>query len=530
MQMAKSARLIGAGLVLVAAAFGIDRPLLAQATDPAYLAGMPSVERVKAQITGADPTDTVARQVAVFNYLGEYIQRIKFNRTVRGPFTADEQRYLNLYSLASYQLSQDYKKTHTPAEVSTFESMHNRYEVYSALDWVKGLVNSQAGAAYKDAEVSLAATAKKHDDEINQRNDGATGKKNSGGTAEANRGSSAPGHSSIGIFGDAVDAANDTSILNNDPVTNAARRCLELGGTKAECLGDAALTSVAGIFKALAPDRTKASKASLFSGPRIGGSYRADNGLVLAFGQDLVVENCGRLVPDGHRYTLTLRGAETIIDVGSDPSPFRLILGPNGQMVGPGPVVINGRMITGYQVYNVQRRYSDGNIVPGSVHQEQVPIYAPRTERCALASLQPMPAAKAQDSSGGLFSMFFGDEQSAESQLKSNHPVQAGLRMAGAYAGAGGLHLDFGPSVVTLDCGEAHTLATYSVRNASGQVVITVDNRSGTLEVTLQPNNTLAGSGTLAVSGRIITGETSEDFTYRPSHQSCSIGSLTPPS
>ncbi len=52
----------------------------AQTTNPAYLADMPSIDRVKAQIQGKDPTDTAARQVAVFAYLQEYIKRIAYNK------------------------------------------------------------------------------------------------------------------------------------------------------------------------------------------------------------------------------------------------------------------------------------------------------------------------------------------------------------------------------------------------------------------------------------------------------------------
>ena len=42
---------------------------LAQANNTSYTSDMPSVERVKAEIKGSDPTDTLARQVAVFTYL-----------------------------------------------------------------------------------------------------------------------------------------------------------------------------------------------------------------------------------------------------------------------------------------------------------------------------------------------------------------------------------------------------------------------------------------------------------------------------
>src|SRR5205814_5916384 len=58
-----------------------------QAASSDYTNDLPSVERVKAEIKGSDPTDALARQVAVFTYLVSYIDRIKYNRTVDGPFT-----------------------------------------------------------------------------------------------------------------------------------------------------------------------------------------------------------------------------------------------------------------------------------------------------------------------------------------------------------------------------------------------------------------------------------------------------------
>src|SRR6201996_2802026 len=79
-----------------------------------YTASLPSVEKVKSQLKGTDPTDTVARQVAVFTYLQTYISRIKDNRKYGGPFTSGEQKLMGDYSLAAYQLSQDFAKTHSP--------------------------------------------------------------------------------------------------------------------------------------------------------------------------------------------------------------------------------------------------------------------------------------------------------------------------------------------------------------------------------------------------------------------------------
>src|ERR1700730_12670020 len=80
--------------------------VFAQATSSDYTNDLPSVERVKAEIKGSDPTDTLARQVAVFTYLVSYIDRIKYNRTVSGDYTPGEQKMMGAYRLAAYPMSQ----------------------------------------------------------------------------------------------------------------------------------------------------------------------------------------------------------------------------------------------------------------------------------------------------------------------------------------------------------------------------------------------------------------------------------------
>src|SRR5207245_10954433 len=101
----------------------------AQAASSDYTNDLPSVERVKAEIKGSDPTDSLARQVAVFTYMVSYIDRIKYNRTVDGPFTPGEQKMMGAYRLAAYQMSQDYAKTHTPAEAAAFERLPGQHEL-----------------------------------------------------------------------------------------------------------------------------------------------------------------------------------------------------------------------------------------------------------------------------------------------------------------------------------------------------------------------------------------------------------------
>src|SRR5678815_4434499 len=137
--------------------------VFAQTPSSDYTNDLPSVERVKAEIKGSDPTDTLARQVAVFTYLQAYIDRIKSNRSQRDPFTPGESKMWNAYRNAAYYMSQDYAKTHTPAEAQAFERLHGRYEMDSSFyqDWSKRLIGPQSAAAYKNAEASLNAAGER---------------------------------------------------------------------------------------------------------------------------------------------------------------------------------------------------------------------------------------------------------------------------------------------------------------------------------------------------------------------------------
>src|ERR1041385_5140277 len=68
-----------------------------QTTNPAYLAEMPSVDRVKAEIKGSDPIDTSARQMAAFTRLQDIIKVLAGPRFIANEFTPDEQRFIGRY-------------------------------------------------------------------------------------------------------------------------------------------------------------------------------------------------------------------------------------------------------------------------------------------------------------------------------------------------------------------------------------------------------------------------------------------------
>jgi len=198
-----------------------------------YTKDLPSVERIESELKGSDPTDTLARQAAIFDYLQQYIQRIKEARDYRGPYSPGEQKLLTDYARAGYDLTQSYTKTHTPAELTAFNRLKFRYEINDALNWIKQIEGQQAADTYKGAEASLAQSYKRNQDRIQQQM-----KPQQGGGRSSIAGD--PVLDPMGIF------AGRQANMENDPQT---RRCLELGGTIDECEG-ASITNLGKVVEA----------------------------------------------------------------------------------------------------------------------------------------------------------------------------------------------------------------------------------------------------------------------------------------
>jgi hypothetical protein len=278
-----------------------------------YTAALPSVEKVKAQLKGADPTDTVARQVAVFTYLQTYISRIKDNRKYGGPFTPGEQKLMGDYSLAAYQLSQDFSKTHSPAEVKAFQQLEGRYEINNALDWIKQLEGQQAADTYRGTEADLAQSYKQHEEKLQQQM-----KQDQGG-----------GHSSIagdpvldpmGIF------AGAEANREKDP---ELRRCLELGGTLDACEGLGAMEGMASVLMPFA-GKPDANAAPAVAGVVLIGTYGSKSERPsLSFGNgSATIQGCGSLVADDRDYTLRKSGNTVQLVLANEPEPIVVAMQP----------------------------------------------------------------------------------------------------------------------------------------------------------------------------------------------------------
>jgi hypothetical protein len=102
-----------------------------------------------------------------------------------------------------------------------------------------------------------------------------------------------------------------------------------------------------------------------------------------------------------------------------------------------------------------------------------------------------------------------------------------GLRMVGKYTGSSGLLLDFADDAVTLDCGRAHVKAPYRVENTPGQFVVHVQNSGGPFTLAVTAGNTLHGSGSAVVNGRLVSGMKGNNITFAAHSETCAVGDFT---
>ena len=471
--------------------------------NPPYLNSLPSAETVEKLIQGSDATDTLARQVAVFNILKERIQRhIATDKSRPFRATPDEDKVSYAYSYAAWELEEGYKKAHSKEEAAAFAQAHGRYE--STWDMDKEIDRKLLSAS---AVAEDRADVRKMSDQLKAHNDAIIRQ-----TEEYKARAAA-----------AAADPHGRMVMSDDPTSVTMRRCLELGGSQLECFGKGFSK---GMFAMLGVDNEVLfGTKPRHNGLAIGSAYQGTNGILLAFSEDTVgIRGCGGLTTAGGSYTVTPRGKEYVIQVLSKPRPFVVTLGAEGNMTGPGPTDIEGLVQVGEKHYTVTtRRVSDWQIV-GS-HDQVEPVYADRIERCTIGpNLRSTGPAASGDMTNLVTTMFAAmGNKSAQKEVKT---YPAGVRMLGAYTDAGGLKITFALEGAVLDCGEAHAGRQYVVQNDGTSVRVVIDNVGTPIMLSLRPDGSLLGNGITNVDGRMMTGMAGTEVTYKPVHTSCPVGSL----
>ena len=81
------------------------------AANVSHLSEMPNVDRVMREITAADPQEAAARRMGAFEQLGEIVAELSEGRAAMGQQTADENRIMQSYRDARFQVQQSVVRT-----------------------------------------------------------------------------------------------------------------------------------------------------------------------------------------------------------------------------------------------------------------------------------------------------------------------------------------------------------------------------------------------------------------------------------
>ena len=479
-----------------------------------YTDDMPSVDKVKATIQGSDPIDTAARQVAVFDELVSYIDRVHTNRDVRSPMLPAEGKLWGDYRGASYQITQDFTKSRPAADAQRFSQLEGHYSFDDTFmnAWPKQLIGGQASAALNNANAGLSASAKRMYDQQMQDLQQAQQAQQQAATVNG-----------------------QPTTMSNDPTAVATRRCLELGGTTGGCMGGGLINGMIGLV-------TGGQGMEGITGPKragvvLSGAYtNTQPGASLNFSGDMAsISSCGKLVPYDSKYTLSKTAGSLKVTLPASPSTVTLTMRPDGSLQGPGAITLNGQIIIGTHYVTTTRT---GNCAPNCVTTTQEPIYGPATDRCTIGALAAPPPASPQSGNnsavpqmggmmGGIMDTLVGTMSATMTGSATLVNSLPGLRMQGKYTSSG-LQFDFAGDAVTLDCGAAHVKSPYTVENASSSLIVHVQNSGGPFDLVVSSDNTLRGSGSTTVNGRLVSGMNGTDITYTPRSETCQIASYTP--
>jgi hypothetical protein len=402
---------------------------------------------------------------------------------------------LAAYSGAAAQISQSYAKSHTADEAKAFERLHGQYEMDAAFSaaWQKSLIGPQAKAAYGGAVDSLAAGQRAHIAQEQAQKDAAM-----------------------------QHAANGGAL--NDPASAAIRRCLELGGDPTFCLGKGLGSGIIDIFTG-----GMGTAALTDSGPTgvvLTGIYQTPGAATsINFTNETAgIDRCGDLQEVGASYEIHKTAAVTQIILQSNPRPVTLAMRPDGSLIGPGLVDISGQVIIGHHTVVSTQMINGVRAAPGQCNGpcqavSTVPTYAPKTVRCSIASFAPPVQAAPAPADTGLIGTITG--------MMGGTEFVPGLRLAGQFSSPSGLLLDFADDAVTLDCGRAHAKAHYTVENTPAQFLVHVQNNGGSFTLAVTPGNTLRGSGSTTVNGRLVSGMNGNDIAFAPHSETCTVGNFT---
>ena len=309
----------------------------------------------------------------------------------------------------------------------------------------------------------------------------------------------------------------------------AMRRCVSSGRLPATCTGNSLLGAFGQMLSSVLPGANKEPPP----GPIMAGVFQGAGNWRLDFIDGGVLVNCSFLSPNQENYTIDFKTSRAVLTIHTTPKPLVLTFKPDGSIVGPGPVTINGVVASGYtndapssatQKDQFGNLYdSAGNRVSGSANTGHT-NFAPRRATCPALNLSSKGAGVGmQTMQTDLLKTAFGGDKGP--------PTPSGIRMHGIFAAPTGFSVQFFPESVILGCGpDAARAYSYTVLADGTKSQIKIDAPDHPLTLAFLPDGSLdPGTGPYQVHGRITTGQNDDgDFTFAPMEETCNLAVLAP--
>jgi hypothetical protein len=353
------------------------------------------------------------------------------------------------------------------------------------------------------------------------------------------------------------------------PEQRASIRCIVSGRSPTLCgensLGhwfEGAIANGVAMANAIAPGSADAlSKAtkSLPPGLEIAGNYIGGGNWRMQFDDRSAMMACGDLDQEQRSYAIAIVNNQAAIKIDITPKPFVLYLRPDGTLADDGPVVVDGRIVTGMgsssttagkwvtsestttqkltpmeaqQYSGDPNLHTDGGYYtrtttnssssyqPGQTTYSG-PSYAPKTETCTKAILANSGKTQVDALKGMAEGMLLGG---------SAPTPPPGLRMHGAYVAPTGFSVEFFPESAIVGCGAAIHAYPYSIRASGNDAVVRLETPGRPLTMALKADNSLdPGAGQIEVQGRRIIAKNADgDFVFAPLNQACTMAVLRP--
>lgn len=458
--------------------------LFAQATNPPYIAEMPSVDAVMKAMQASDPDETAARQMGAFWQLKTMIEDIAGPRYYRPGLTPEELKLRQAYYTAYVQIS------NSKPQYKSFVAMRG-YDI--SPKFRSELFQKVFPPAFSAEYPKLVAQANAQNQAFHNQTEQIRAKRAAEEQAEAQKAANNP--QAVNSLEAAINARRAQQPMS--PEQRAMTRCITSGRLPASCTGNSLLGGLTQMISQFLPAAAKEPAA----GPNMAGVFQGDGNWRLDFITDGVLVNCSFLSPNQQNYRLEFKDNRTAIIIDTTPKPLVLTYRADGTIVGPGPLVIDGVVPIGTtpgsstEGHNETHVVTDYQTVPASdpraqgqglcpiggcqvstTHTETTYVggtyippktnFAPRRATCPALNLSSKGAGVGVETmqTNLLKTMFGGDK---------GPPTPPGIRMHGTFAASTGFSVQFFPESVILGCGpDAARAYPYAVRADGSAPVI----------------------------------------------------------